>query len=35
MNGNMIGLLFAGSSTVTILNRADVVFESLGIDRIV
>ena len=32
--GNLIGLLFAGSETVTILNKIDNVFEQLEIDGI-
>ena len=32
--GNAVGLLFAGSNTVTILNKIDNVFEALDIDGI-
>lgn len=34
MNGHLVGLLFAGSATVTILNRIGYVFDQLGIDNI-
>lgn len=34
MNGHLIGLLFAGSSTVTILNKITYVFDALEIDGI-
>jgi hypothetical protein len=34
-SGNLVGLLFAGSPTVTILNKIDHVFDQLGIDGIV
>lgn len=34
MNGNMVGLLFAGSDTVTIMNHADDVFKMLDIEEI-
>lgn len=33
-NGNLVGLLFAGSATVTICNKIQDVFDALGIDEI-
>lgn len=33
MDRNLVGLLFAGSDTVTIFNKIEHVFASLGIDR--
>ena len=34
MQGNAVGLLFAGSDTVTIFTPMKTVFSQLGIDRI-
>lgn len=33
-NGDLVGLLFAGSATVTILNKIEHVFDALGIEEI-